>query len=323
MKKIIVIVPAYNEEKTIQEVINRMPKFDDAGIELKVVVVDDGSSDLTGKLAREAGATVLTHAKNQGLGKTFRDGLTYCFENNADVMVNIDADLQYDPQDIRKLIQPILDDKADFVTADRFKSEDGKLVRPANMPKIKFWGNQQMTKLVNSLAGSNVGDASSGFRAISCEAILNLNLSGKYTYTHETILDLGYKGLRLESIPINVKYFPDRKSRVASNLFAYGARTLNIIVRAFRDYKPLHFFGLLAAFPLISGFCLLLFSLIYYIIHQSFSPYKFVSFIGIYLFSLGLLLLIIGFLSDILVSIRLTGEKQLYLQKKQMQNKDR
>lgn len=323
MKKVVVVIPALNEEQTILKVIKLMPDLADLDIKLIPVVIDDGSTDRTGQLAREAGVTVITHTKNLGVGKSFQDGLKFSFENNADIMVNIDADLQYDPQDIRKLIQPILEDRADFVTADRFMSESGKLERPANMPAIKFWGNQQMTKLVNSLAGSNVGDASSGFRAISREAILNLNLSGKYTYTHETILDLGFKGMRLESIPIEVKYFPERKSRVANNLFSYGARTLNIIIRAFRDYKPLHFFGLLAAFPLIGGFALLLFSLIYYIIHQSFSPYKFVSFIGIYLFSLGLLLLIIGFLSDILVSIRLTGEKQLYLQKKQMQNKEK
>jgi hypothetical protein len=184
------------------------------------------------------------------------------------------------------------------------------------MPKLKFWGNQQMTALVNWLAGTDLGDVSSGFRAINREAILNLNLSGKYTYTHETIIDLGFKQLRLLSIPIKVKYFPERKSKVAGNLIQYTNRALRIIFKAFRDYRPFYFFGLLAALPLIIGGGALLFMLIYFIQTGDFSPYKYVGFVGIYLFSLGLILIIIGFLADILVGIRLTGEKQLYLLKK-------
>jgi hypothetical protein len=275
--------------------------------------------DHTAQYAREAGAEIITHSVNMRLGKSFQDGVNYCFEHDADIMVNIDADLQYDPADITKLIQPILDGKTDFVTADRFTSSYGKVVRPSNMPPVKFWGNQRMTHLVNSLAGTNLGDTSSGFRAISREAILNLNLTGKYTYTHETILDLAFKRLRLMSVPIEVKYYPERKSKVANNLVHYTSQSLNIIIRSFRDYKPLHFFSLLASVPLVAGLGMLIFTLIYFIIHQEFTPYKFISFAGIYLLSLGLLLLIIGFLSDILVSIRMTAEKQLYLQKKHMQ----
>jgi glycosyltransferase involved in cell wall biosynthesis len=317
--KCFVVIPAYNEEKSIREVITRIPDLTSRGIQLFPVVVDDGSTDRTAQYAREAGAAVISHSVNMRVGKSFQDGLNYCFENDADIMVNIDADLQYDPADIVKLIQPILDNKTDFVTADRFTSVSGKVIRPDNMPPVKFWGNQRMTHLVNSLAGTKLGDTSSGFRAISREAILNLNLTGKYTYTHETILDLAFKHLRLMSIPIEVKYYPERKSKVANNLVHYTSQSLNIIIRSFRDYKPLYFFSLLASLPLVAGTAMLIFSLIYYIINQEFSPYKFIGFIGIYLFSLGLLLLIIGFLSDILVSIRMTDEKQLYLQKKHMQ----
>ncbi|MCU0290129.1 MAG: hypothetical protein MUF15_27555, partial [Acidobacteria bacterium] len=177
-------------------------------------------------------------------------------------------------------------------------------------------GNHQMTRLVNWLAGTKLGDVSSGFRAINREAMLNLNLTGKYTYTHETIIDLGFKDLRLISIPIKVKYFPERKSRVAGNLIQYTNRALRIIFKAFRDYRPFYFFSILAALPLFLGGISLIFTLFHFLQTGDFSPYKFIAFAGIYLFSLGILLIIIGFLADILVGIRLTAERQLYLLKK-------
>jgi glycosyltransferase involved in cell wall biosynthesis len=321
MKNLIVIIPAFNEEATIREVLKRMPDLLNKKINLFPAVIDDGSTDRTAEIARKCGAKVISHGTNQGVGKSFHDGLEYALDQNADILVNIDADLQYAPEDINLLIQPILDNQADFVTADRFTHVNGKTMRPKDMPKIKFWGNQQMTSLVNWLAGTNLGDVSSGFRAINREAILNLNLSGKYTYTHETIIDLGFKGLRLVSIPIKVKYFPDRKSRVAGNLFQYTNRALRIIFKAFRDYRPFYFFSLLAALPLVIGLGCMIFTLIHYYSTGDFSPYIFVAFSAIYLISFGLALIIIGFLADILVGIRITGEKQLYLQKKSQYSK--
>jgi glycosyltransferase involved in cell wall biosynthesis len=316
MLKLIVVIPAYNEEATIREVLERMPDLRKSNVHLTPVVIDDGSSDRTAQIARSCGAVVISHGTNQGVGKSFHDGLEYALEENADILVNIDADLQYSPEDIARLIQPVLENKADFVTADRFTQANGKQIRPVDMSKTKYWGNQRMNALVNWLAGTKLGDVSSGFRAINREAILNLNLSGKYTYTHETIIDLAMKDLRLVSIPIQVKYYPERKSRVAGNLVQYTNRALRIIFKAFRDYRPFYFFSLLAALPLILGGISLLFTLVHFIQTGDFSPYKFVAFAGIYLFSLGLILMIIGFLADILVGIRLTGERQLYLLKK-------
>jgi glycosyltransferase involved in cell wall biosynthesis len=322
-QKLIVIIPAYNEEGSIPVLLDRMPDLKAREIYLVPVVIDDGSVDRTGEFARLGGAIVLRHGANLGLGKTFRDGLEYAIENDADILVNIDADLQYDPADIEKLIQPILDQKADFVTADRFTDDHGKKLRPGNMPSVKYWGNQVMTRLVNALARTNLGDVSSGFRAYNREAILNLNLTGKYTYTHETILDLAFKRLGLISIPIPVKYFPERKSKIASNLIQYTNQTLRIILKAFRDYRPFYFFGLLALPPFVIGSVLSIFMLCFYLLTGDFTPYKFVGFIGVYLFSLGLVFFIIGFMADILVGIRLTAEKQLYLQKKAMHDRDR
>jgi glycosyltransferase involved in cell wall biosynthesis len=320
--KLIVIIPAYNEAKSIREVLKQMPNLKSMKINLQPVVIDDGSTDRTTEIAQGSGAVVIRHAQNEGLGKTIQDGIKYFLEQDAEILVNIDADLQYDPGDIQKLIQPILDGTADFVTAQRFSEGEGSNARPENMSRIKFWGNQVMTKLVNLLAGTNLGDVSSGFRAMNREAVLNLNLMGNYTYTHETIIDLACKKLRLLSVPIRVRYFSDRQSKVASNLLQYTNQTLRIILKAFRDYRPLYFFGILAAIPLISGFVMIVFMLIHFLIAGEFTPYKFIGFTGIYLFSLGLILIIIGFLADVMAGIRMTLEKQLYLQKKSMKKKD-
>lgn len=320
--KLIVIIPAFNEAKSIRGLLERMPDLKKWKINLQVVVVDDGSSDGTAEIAKKCGAVVLRHAQNEGLGKTIQDGIKYFLEQDGDILVNIDADMQYDPNDIHKLIQPILEGKADFVTAERFSEADGDKKRPDHMPWVKYWGNQVMTRLVNSLAGTKLGDVSSGFRALNREAALNLNLTGHYTYTHETIIDLAFKRLRLISIPIRVRYFPDRQSKVANNLFQYTGQTLRIILKAFRDYRPLFFFSTLAALPLLVGVVMIIFILIHYLITGQFSPYKFIGFVGVYLFSLGLLLIIIGFLADILAGMRMTLEKQLYLQKKSLKKKD-
>jgi glycosyltransferase involved in cell wall biosynthesis len=316
-RKIVVIIPAYDEEKTIVQAISAVPVMDDTKYEVIKTVIDDGSKDTTATLARKAGAVVLTHSHNMGMGASVKTGLQYALETGADVAVSIDADLQFDPAEIPLVVQPILDGRADFVAGDRFSEKDGKTTRPEYMSGVKFWGNQRMTRLINRLTGANLKDVSSGFRAYSREAMLNLNLSGKYTISHETIMDLAIKHMRLLSVPVSIRYYPDRKSKVAGNLFQYLSQAFRIISRAYRDYKPLKFFFSLGLPPMIVGLAGLIFLLIHWIVSGDFTPYKFVGFAGIYLVSLGLLLWILGFLSDILVGIRMTQERILYYQKKQ------
>ncbi len=323
MFKLLVIIPAFNEEKTIVTVIKKIPDLTARDIETHVVVIDDCSTDKTKTLALSAGATVISHSRNQGMGGSIRTGLIYALENDADIAVSVDGDLQFDPEDIPLVIQPILDGKADFVAGDRFTGTDGKPSRPENMSKTKYWGNQRVTNLINWLTGTNMKDVSSGFRAYSRETLYNLNLNSKYTVSHETIMDLAFKGLHLESVPVTIRYFADRKSKVAGNLWVYIKNILRIITRVYRDYKPLRFFFYLGLPSMILGAAAAIFILIHFITTGDFTPYKFVGFIGAYLISLGLVLWIIGFLSDILVGIRSTQEKQLYYQKKQYYDKKR
>jgi glycosyltransferase involved in cell wall biosynthesis len=316
MKKIVVIVPALNEETTIEDLIIRILRLKNETNNYSVLVIDDGSTDRTCELSKKSGATVVIHERNRGVGKSVRDGIQVALEYEADIAAIIDADMQYDPEDISLLIKPILEGKADFVAANRFVDSQGNEFFPDYMSPIKFWGNKQMTRLVNKLAGTSLGDVSSGFRALNKEALLNLNLSGNFTYTHEMILDLAVKELRFTSVPVKVRYFPERKSRVAGNLVHYGYQALRIIFKEFKDYKPFRFFWSLSLFPLVLGLISMLFMGIFYLVTGAFSPFKFVGFIGIYLFSIAVILIIVGFLADILVGIRRTQEKLLYFQKK-------
>lgn len=314
--KLIILIPALNEADSIAGVVQSMPKQIEGVGQIEILVIDDGSKDDTAELARSAGATVISHPFNQGVGKAFNTGLAAALEMGADVMVNIDADGQFSPEDIPLLIAPIVEGKADFVSGDRFRSTDGKLVQPDYMSKIKFWGNQRMSDLVGFVTGKRYDDVSCGFRAYSKEALMRLNLTGKFTYTQESFLDLANKGMGIRTIPVDVTYFPDRKSRVAGSILKYMFQTAKIIFRAYRDYNPLKFFGLLGLIPLIISLITGVFVLIHYFTTGAFSPYIFVAFAAVYLFTLGILLWVVGILADMFVRIRLNQEQLLYAEKK-------
>lgn len=315
--KLAVIIPAFNEEDCLAAVVQSIPEAITAITSIDVVVVDDGSTDGTAEVARQAGAHVVRHAQNQGVGSAFQSGLRRALELGADLTVNIDADGQFSPLEIPKLIQPILRDEADFVTADRFTTEDGHMRKPENMPAIKYWGNKRVSRLISLIAKENFSDVSCGFRAYSRTALLQLNLVGRFTYTQESFLDLATKGMRIVSVPVNVKYFPGRKSRVAGNLPQYALRISGIIFRTFRDHQPIRFFGILGAVFFVLGLLLDAFVLWHFYSVGSFSPYKTVALGGIYLNSLGIMIWIVGLMADMLDRIRSNQEKILYMLKRQ------
>ena len=184
------------------------------------------------------------------------------------------------------------------------------------MPRIKYWGNLWMAHLINLLSQTTYNDVSCGFRAYSREAMLWLNLSGKFTYTQESFLDFAFKGLKIKTVPVNVKYYKDRQSKVAGNLWAYMIKTMKIIIRAYRDYSPIRFFGWLGAIPFLIGLGCGIFILVHFIRTTDFTPYKFVGFAGIYLGSLAFLLWIVGLLADMFMRIRANQEQLLYYEKK-------
>jgi hypothetical protein len=229
--------------------------------------------------------------------------------------VNIDGDGQFDPSDIPKLIQPILENRADFVTASRFMDPS---LEP-QMPWVKKWGNIGIVKLISLLTGQRFYDVSCGFRAYSQETMLQLNLIGKFTYTQESFLDLAFKDLRILEIPIKVLGQREYgNSRVAGNLWIYAVNSGKIILRTFRDYKPLRFFVFISLALFVFSFGLGTFFFVHYFQTGAFSGHLWAGFSSGFLLLFSLLFFVTGLLADMFDRIRLNQEKLLYLEKKKM-----
>ena len=302
---IAVVVPAYNEEKQIGQVIETMPEFVD-----HVLVVNDGSIDRTVEIAENHGAKTVSHKKNMGVGAAFNSGVKAILDmDDVDIMVNIDADGQFNPNDIEKLVTPIIEKKADFVTASRFIE---KAYYP-KMSKVKFWGNQFMSRFISRLTRNKFYDVSCGFRAYSKETLQRLNLFGDFTYTQETFIDLAFKNMTILEVPVHVKGKREHgKSKVAANLFKYGFQTLKIIVRTFRDYKPFRLFGYLSLITFLIGLGFAIFLGIHYLQTGAFTPHKWSGFTAGFFFILTLLFLLIGFVMDMFARMRQNQEEILF-----------
>ncbi|HPI90073.1 MAG TPA: glycosyltransferase family 2 protein [Spirochaetota bacterium] len=275
--KLLVIIPCYNEEKTIADVVTAIPKKIPGIKKIDVLVIDDGSSDRSAAFAAKAGAAVLSHQQNRGVGAAFNSGLDYALSRKYDIMVNIDADRQFNPADIPDLARPILNNEADFVSASRFIDPT---VSPKNMSKVKLWGNKMMSLLISRLCRKKFHDVSCGFRAYSRECMLRINLQGKFTYTQETFLDVAFKELRIKEVPVRVKYYSDRKSKIASSIIYYAVQTSSIIFRTYRDYYPLRFFWSISAVTGLIGLCLFSFFIGWYIYAGKFSPHIWSGFVS-------------------------------------------
>jgi glycosyltransferase involved in cell wall biosynthesis len=306
---LLISIPCLNEEQTVGRIVNEIPRHIPGIDRIDVVVIDDGSVDRTAELAREAGAEVIRHRTNRGLGPTFRAAVETALCRGADILVNIDGDAQFDPNHIPALVAPIVEHAADMVTASRFLDRD--LV--PEMPAVKRWGNRGVARIVWLLTGQRFRDVSCGFRAFSREALLRMNLFGGFTYTQESFLDLAFKDLPILEVPVKVRGTREfGKSRISSNIPRYAVRSLQIMLRAFISYRPFSFFSAIAAVFLVFGFSLLLFLTIHYLQNRSFSPYIWVGFVGGSLSFLGIITLVIGFLGDMLVRVRMNQERILY-----------
>lgn len=312
---LVIIIPCLNEEKTISDVISRIPKIISGIAAMQILVIDDGSSDRTADLANEAGATIISHTDNMGVGAAFNTGIEAAIDLGADVVVNMDGDGQFNPEDIPALIKPILDERADFVTASRFM--DKSLI--PEMPAVKKWGNRRIAHMVSMLIRKRFYDVSCGFRAYSKEAILNLNLMGKFTYTQETFLDLAFKGVKIKEVPLKIKGEREfGKSRVAANLLKYATQSAKIIIRTYRDYKPMEFFGRIALILFFFSVLIGGFFMGYYLKTGHFTPNLWAGFTSGFLFLFGVLFFVTGLLADMFDRIRLNQEKLLYIEKKKI-----
>jgi len=309
MGMLVIQLPALNEAASIGAVLKALPTALAGVHEIRVVVVDDGSADDTGRIAAAHGATVIRHARPLGVGMAFRSGLQCAAELGADIVVTLDADGQFDPNDIPALIAPILSNEADFVTASRFKDP---ACEPA-MPGMKRWGNTVIARWISRMTGQDFADVSCGFRAYSRNAFLRLNLTGEFTYTHEVFLALAFAGLRIREVPVRVR--GERQhgaSRVADNLFRYAWRAAGIILGTYRDYFPLRFFSMIASVCLGIGALALGFLGLHWLRTGAFFPYKAVGFVGGCFCGAALLVYLVGLVAQMQVRIRNGLEDVLY-----------
>ena len=246
--KLVVLIPAFNEESNIGKSVLGIPRKIMGVDRVEVLVVDDGSRDKTAELAFNAGADkVVSHKRNMGVGAAFMTGIRNAISMNADVVVTVDADSQFDSNQIPEIIVPILNHQSDVVIGSRFLTS-----RPKNIPRVKMLGNRIFSKIVSWLTGQKFTDTQTGFRAYSREALLSVSIVNDFTYTQEVLIDLKFKGLQIGEVPVSVSYDEKRKSRVVKNVFNYSSRALSIIIRTLVYHKPIFSFGLFGA-VLIGG----------------------------------------------------------------------
>ena len=256
--KLIIQIPCLNEEKTLPETLGDLPKSIKGIDIIEILVIDDGSNDCTAEVAREQGAHhVLSLTNNKGLAKAFYYGLNKALNLGADIIVNTDADNQYNAEDIEKLIEPILRKKADIVIGDR-RVETIRHFSPLKifLQKVGSW-------VVRQLSGTRIPDATSGFRAYSRSAAMQVNVVSDFTYTLETIISAGNKNLAITHVPVrtNPKV---RESRLFPNIRTYLRRSLVTLIKVYSMHKPLRVFTIVGGISFFSGFLLGLRYLYYY-----------------------------------------------------------
>ena len=245
--KLIIQIPCYNEEETLELAYNDLPRHIDGIDTIEYLIINDGSKDNTAARARELGFHhIVSFKRNKGLAKGFMAGIDACLHLGADIIVNTDADNQYCGADIEKIVRPILEQKADIVIGER----------PIDQTEHFSWKKKKFQHLgswvVRVASGTDIPDAPSGFRAYSRDAALRLNVVNEYTYTLETIIQAGNNKTAMTSVPIRTN--PEtRPSRLFSSMWRYMKRSSTVITRSFVMYKPLKFFMTIGFVLLLIG----------------------------------------------------------------------
>ena len=245
--KLVIQIPVLNEEATLPLVLDSIPKQIDGIDDIIILVIDDGCTDKTVEIAKQHGVKhFVRHSSNQGLGRSFHDGILKALELGADIVVNTDGDNQYPQAKIPELIEPILRHKADIVVADR----------QTHTIEHFSWGKKKLqkfgSKIVNLAAGTDLPDAVSGFRAYSRESLIRINTITRFSYCTETIIQAGNKGLAIVSIPIetNAKL---RESRLFKSTTEHVIKSAVTIIRSYAMYRPYMIFGSIALFLGVLG----------------------------------------------------------------------
>ena len=271
-------------------------------------MINDGSTDNSSMIAKNWGAKVIDLKINKGLANAFRVGIQEALKNNADIIVNTDADNQYSANDIEKLIQPILKSEADIVIGAR----DVLNIKEFSILKKIF--QKVGSAVLRLLSSTPVNDAPSGFRAFSREAALKINIFDNYTYTMETLVQAGAKGMRIKSVPISVN--PKlRESKLVKSMFDYIFKSMKTTLRMFIIYRPFRFFITLALTIGLIGLFLACRFLYFYFIGDGNGHVQSLIFAAVFLIS-SLQLGIIAILGDLLsINRKLLEDVQFRIKK--------
>jgi len=250
MTKLIIQIPCYNEEANIGATLSALPRSLPGVNSVEWLIINDGSNDRTVEVAKSHGVDhIVNFNHNQGLAKAFMAGLEACLKAGADIIVNTDADNQYSAEDIPKLVEPILLKKAEIVIG----------ARPINQIKHFSFTRKFLQKLgswvVRIFSNTDIPDVTSGFRAITRDAAMQLNVFNEYTYTLEMIIQAGLRGIAITSVPIKTNQYL-RPSRLIKNIPSYVRQSIFTVLRIFMTYRPLRFFMIMGSIPFTLGFLL-------------------------------------------------------------------
>ncbi len=295
--KLIIQIPCYNEEESLPRTFADLPRQIDGIDTIEYLIINDGSTDRTVEVAHEIGIHhVVSFKQNKGLARGFMAGIDACLRLGADIIVNTDADNQYNGEDIKKLVKPILYNQADIVIGER----------PIAQTKHFSWMKKRCQRIgslaVRIASQTDVPDAPSGFRAYSREAALHLNVINEYTYTLETIIQAGRNKAAITSVPIRTN--PEmRKSRLFSSMWTYIKKSALVIIRSYMMYKPLRFFGTLGIISIATGLILGMRFLVYYFTGMGAGHVQSLILVAIFTL-LGVQLIVAGLQADIIAANR-------------------
>ncbi len=307
--KLIIQIPCYNEEETLPAVLADIPAHIEGIDEIETLVIDDGSRDRTAIIAGMLATHVVRHAGNKGLAAAFQTGLDACLAHGADIIVNTDGDHQYSGADIPRLVKPILDGDCEMVIGDRQPAQLEHF--SARKKRLQAVGSWTMRKF----SGTNIPDAPSGFRAISRDAALRLNVVTKYTYTLETLIQAGKKNIVLGSVPITSN--KTRPSRLFPNIWSYIKKSAATMLRIWAMYEPLKTFAFFASFFFIAGLALIgRFGYFYVVVGHKGERHIQSLIIALILVMIGAVLSAVALMADLIANNRRLIENNLYRTKK-------
>jgi glycosyltransferase involved in cell wall biosynthesis len=304
-RKLVIQIPCYNEEEILPRTLDDIPREIPGISEMEVLVIDDGSTDRTARIAREKGVDhILSLKKKKSLAEVFAAGLEESLKLGADIIVNFDADNQYRGADITRLIEPVIRGEADLVLGCR------DIENIAHFSPLKKRLQRLGSGMVKFLSGIDIPDATTGFRAYSKETAIKLNVLSEFTYTLETIIAAGNLGLAVRTV--NVPTNPElRESRLFKSIPEYLKRSAATLIRIYTMYRPLKVFSIIGGLVFGAGFLIGLRFLYFFILNKGAAGHIQSLILSAVFLIIGFQIILLGMISDLISANRRLTESAL------------